>query len=164
MDTRVTHQDSVADMVRKGRDLERLVLARAVRWHIQVRGGAGGCRHAQAGRGQGKRRSSLGFDRSSLAFGARLILLPRMCPCRTASLCTITRRWCLRAEPQSAQHIFLQPCEYNICNVTAFRMRQCPICCCDSIVTVWVSGPCAHWEPKVGDRCDRLAPPSADLH
>eukprot|EP00887_Chlorella_sp_A99_P003746 scaffold7.g3746.t1 len=34
---RVTHQDSVADMIRKGCDLERLVLARAVRWHIQDR-------------------------------------------------------------------------------------------------------------------------------
>jgi hypothetical protein len=27
-------RDGVADMVRKGRDLERLVLARAVRWHL----------------------------------------------------------------------------------------------------------------------------------
>lgn len=35
--TRVTHKDSVADMVRKGRDLERLVLARALRWHLQDR-------------------------------------------------------------------------------------------------------------------------------
>lgn len=34
---RITHRDSVADMVRKGRDLERLVLARAVRWHIEDR-------------------------------------------------------------------------------------------------------------------------------
>ncbi|KAG5180895.1 formyl transferase [Tribonema minus] len=32
--TRINHSDSVADMIRKGRDLERLVLARAVRWHI----------------------------------------------------------------------------------------------------------------------------------
>lgn len=30
--TRITHRDSVEDMIRKGRDLERLVLARAVRW------------------------------------------------------------------------------------------------------------------------------------
>ena len=35
--TRVTHRDSVADMVRKGRDLERLVLATALRWHLQDR-------------------------------------------------------------------------------------------------------------------------------
>lgn len=35
--TRITHRDSVSDMVRKGRDLERLVLARAVRWHLQGR-------------------------------------------------------------------------------------------------------------------------------
>eukprot|EP00878_Enallax_costatus_P021724 GHUV01023015.1.p1 GENE.GHUV01023015.1~~GHUV01023015.1.p1 ORF type:complete len:192 (+),score=33.48 GHUV01023015.1:554-1129(+) len=35
--TRITHRDSVQDMVRKGRDLERLVLARAVRWHLNDR-------------------------------------------------------------------------------------------------------------------------------
>ena len=35
--TRITHRDSVQDMVRKGRDLERLVLARAVRWHLSDR-------------------------------------------------------------------------------------------------------------------------------
>ena len=29
--TRISHRDSVADMIRKGRDLERLVLARALR-------------------------------------------------------------------------------------------------------------------------------------
>lgn len=34
---RITHRDSVSDMIRKGRDLERLVLARAVRWHLQDR-------------------------------------------------------------------------------------------------------------------------------
>jgi formyltetrahydrofolate deformylase len=34
---RVTHRDSVDDMVRKGRDLEKLVLARAVRWHLDDR-------------------------------------------------------------------------------------------------------------------------------
>jgi formyltetrahydrofolate deformylase len=34
---RVTHRDSVDDMVRKGRDLEKLVLARAVRWHLEDR-------------------------------------------------------------------------------------------------------------------------------
>jgi formyltetrahydrofolate deformylase len=31
---RASHRDSVADLVRKGRDVERTVLARAVRWHI----------------------------------------------------------------------------------------------------------------------------------
>lgn len=30
-------RDSVSDMIRKGRDLERLVLARAVSWHLQDR-------------------------------------------------------------------------------------------------------------------------------
>ncbi|CAM9182185.1 unnamed protein product [Chrysoparadoxa australica] len=30
----ITHSDSVKDMIRKGRDLERVVLARAVRWFI----------------------------------------------------------------------------------------------------------------------------------
>ncbi|GBF87654.1 formyltetrahydrofolate deformylase [Raphidocelis subcapitata] len=35
--TRITHRDAPADMVRKGKDLERLVLARAVRWHLQDR-------------------------------------------------------------------------------------------------------------------------------
>lgn len=34
---RCTHRDSVADLVRKGRDLEKVVLARAVRWHLQDR-------------------------------------------------------------------------------------------------------------------------------
>ena len=35
--TRVSHRDSVADMIRKGRDLERIVLSRALRWHLQDR-------------------------------------------------------------------------------------------------------------------------------
>lgn len=35
--TRITHRDDVPDMIRKGRDLERLVLARAVRWHLDDR-------------------------------------------------------------------------------------------------------------------------------
>jgi formyltetrahydrofolate deformylase len=35
--TRVTHRDGVADMIRKGRDLERQVLARAVRLHLERR-------------------------------------------------------------------------------------------------------------------------------
>ena len=34
---RVTHRDSPADLVRKGRDVERSVLARAVRWHLEDR-------------------------------------------------------------------------------------------------------------------------------
>lgn len=34
---RASHRDSVADLVRKGRDVERTVLARAVRWHIDDR-------------------------------------------------------------------------------------------------------------------------------
>ena len=34
---RVTHRDTVEDLVRKGRDLERQVLARAVRLHLQRR-------------------------------------------------------------------------------------------------------------------------------
>lgn len=35
--TRVTHRHGVADLVRKGRDLEKLVLAQAVRWHLENR-------------------------------------------------------------------------------------------------------------------------------
>jgi formyltetrahydrofolate deformylase len=34
---RVTHRDRLADMVQKGRDLERLVLSRALRWHLENR-------------------------------------------------------------------------------------------------------------------------------
>ncbi len=34
---RVTHADSPEDLVRKGRDIERRVLARAVAWHLQDR-------------------------------------------------------------------------------------------------------------------------------
>ena len=34
---RVTHRHSVEDLVRKGRDLEKLVLAQAVRWHLDNR-------------------------------------------------------------------------------------------------------------------------------
>ena len=34
---RVSHRDSVEDLVRKGRELERNVLARAVRWHLEDR-------------------------------------------------------------------------------------------------------------------------------
>lgn len=32
---RVTHRDSLDDLVRKGEDLERMVLSRAVRWHLE---------------------------------------------------------------------------------------------------------------------------------
>jgi formyltetrahydrofolate deformylase len=34
---RVSHRDTVADLIRKGRDLERVVLARAVRYHLDQR-------------------------------------------------------------------------------------------------------------------------------
>jgi formyltetrahydrofolate deformylase len=34
---RASHRDTVADLVRKGRDLERLVLSSAVRWHLEDR-------------------------------------------------------------------------------------------------------------------------------
>jgi formyltetrahydrofolate deformylase len=34
---RASHRDSIDDLVRKGRDLERTVLARAVRWHLEDR-------------------------------------------------------------------------------------------------------------------------------
>ena len=35
--TRVSHRDSLADLIQKGRDVERLVLSRAVRWHLDRR-------------------------------------------------------------------------------------------------------------------------------
>ncbi len=35
--TRVTHKDSIADMVRRGKDLEKTVLSRAVYYHLQHR-------------------------------------------------------------------------------------------------------------------------------
>jgi len=34
---RITHRNSVEDLVRKGRDLEKLTLAQAVRWHLEHR-------------------------------------------------------------------------------------------------------------------------------
>ncbi|MBI5281682.1 MAG: formyltetrahydrofolate deformylase, partial [Candidatus Solibacter usitatus] len=34
---RVSHRDQLDDLVEKGRDAERLVLSRAVRWHLQHR-------------------------------------------------------------------------------------------------------------------------------
>ena len=35
--TRISHRDSLTDLIQKGRDVERLVLSRAVRWHIDRR-------------------------------------------------------------------------------------------------------------------------------
>jgi formyltetrahydrofolate deformylase len=35
--TRVSHRDQLPDLVQKGRDLERVVLSRAVRWHLEHR-------------------------------------------------------------------------------------------------------------------------------
>jgi formyltetrahydrofolate deformylase len=35
--TRISHRDQVDDLIAKGRDLERLVLSRAVRWHLDRR-------------------------------------------------------------------------------------------------------------------------------
>ncbi|RDI66362.1 formyltetrahydrofolate deformylase [Nocardia pseudobrasiliensis] len=35
--TRIDHADTVADMVRQGRDIERVVLARGLRWHLEGR-------------------------------------------------------------------------------------------------------------------------------
>ena len=34
---RVTHRHGVDDLIRKGRDLEKMVLAQAVRWHLEGR-------------------------------------------------------------------------------------------------------------------------------
>ncbi|MGW4337872.1 formyltetrahydrofolate deformylase, partial [Rhodococcus koreensis] len=34
---RVDHADEVADMVRQGRDIEKLVLSRGLRWHLEDR-------------------------------------------------------------------------------------------------------------------------------
>ena len=34
---RVTHKHTVADLIRQGRDLEKIVLSRAVNWHVQRR-------------------------------------------------------------------------------------------------------------------------------
>ncbi len=34
---RVSHRDAIDDLVRKGRDLEKVVLAEAVRWHLDDR-------------------------------------------------------------------------------------------------------------------------------
>jgi formyltetrahydrofolate deformylase len=35
--TRISHRDNLEDLVEKGRDLEKIVLSRAVRWHIENR-------------------------------------------------------------------------------------------------------------------------------
>ena len=35
--TRVSHRDQLGDLMQKGRELERVVLARAVRWHLEHR-------------------------------------------------------------------------------------------------------------------------------
>ncbi len=35
--TRISHRDQVEDLIQKGRDLEKTVLSRAVRWHIENR-------------------------------------------------------------------------------------------------------------------------------
>jgi formyltetrahydrofolate deformylase len=35
--TRISHRDGLEDLVEKGRDLEKVVLSRAVRWHIENR-------------------------------------------------------------------------------------------------------------------------------
>src|SRR5262249_16786399 len=34
---RISHKDALEDLVEKGRDLEKVVLSRAVRWHIENR-------------------------------------------------------------------------------------------------------------------------------
>ena len=34
---RISHRDQVEDLIQKGRDLERMVLSRAVRWHVENR-------------------------------------------------------------------------------------------------------------------------------
>jgi len=34
---RISHRDSLNDLLEKGRDLEKVVLSRAVRWHIESR-------------------------------------------------------------------------------------------------------------------------------
>ena len=34
---RISHRDALEDLIQKGRDLEKLVLSRAVRWHLENR-------------------------------------------------------------------------------------------------------------------------------
>jgi len=33
----ISHRDEIDDLIQKGRDLEKMVLSRAVRWHIESR-------------------------------------------------------------------------------------------------------------------------------
>lgn len=35
--TRISHRDALEDLIQKGRDLEKVVLSRAVRWHVENR-------------------------------------------------------------------------------------------------------------------------------
>jgi formyltetrahydrofolate deformylase len=35
--TRISHRDQLADLLQKGRELEKEVLSRAVRWHVESR-------------------------------------------------------------------------------------------------------------------------------
>jgi formyltetrahydrofolate deformylase len=35
--TRISHRNTVDDLIRKGRDLEQIVLAQAIRWHLEHR-------------------------------------------------------------------------------------------------------------------------------
>jgi len=34
---RIYHRDTIDDLVQKGRDIEKVVLSRAVRWHVENR-------------------------------------------------------------------------------------------------------------------------------
>lgn len=34
---RISHRDSVEDLVQKGKDIEKIILSRAVKWHIENR-------------------------------------------------------------------------------------------------------------------------------
>ena len=34
---RISHRDNIENLVKKGRDLEKVVLSRAVRWHLENR-------------------------------------------------------------------------------------------------------------------------------
>jgi formyltetrahydrofolate deformylase len=34
---RISHRDTLEDLIQKGRDLEKVVLSRGVRWHIESR-------------------------------------------------------------------------------------------------------------------------------
>jgi formyltetrahydrofolate deformylase len=34
---RISHRDQLDDLIQKGRDLEKVVLSRAVRWHLEHR-------------------------------------------------------------------------------------------------------------------------------